>query len=332
MSELRITGATVSYGDVVAVRDVDLAVESGEIVAVVGPSGCGKSTLLRAIAGLEPLAAGTITLGGRDLGKVATHERDLGLMFQEHALFPHLSVADNVAFGLRMQKAGKITTVTRVAELLDMVGLRGLGDRQVDELSGGEAQRVALARALAPSPGLLMLDEPLGSLDRLLREQLVGDLAELFKDVGVTALHVTHDQAEAFALADRVVVMNHGEVQQVGAPADLWRSPSSAFVASFLGHPNVWGSAGLVVPTSAIAAELVPRVKSSDIARDGDSIARVERSEFREGRFRVTASSQTPTLCGLSVGPVRVAFDMLSRPSVGDRVQLALDDSQIVRF
>ncbi len=239
MTGLVLDGVTVAYGDLVAVDDVSLTVASGETVALVGPSGSGKSTLLRAVAGLEPLVAGDVTAGGRSLVGVPIHERDLGLMFQDHALFPHLDVAANVAFGLRMQGWPAARRRQRAGELLDLVGLAGYGGRAVHELSGGEAQRVALARALAPEPALLMLDEPFGSLDRVLREELTVEVKGLLDRLGQTALHVTHDQDEAFAIADRVAVMGDGRLQQIGTPAELWAAPASAFVARFVGHPNV---------------------------------------------------------------------------------------------
>jgi thiamine transport system ATP-binding protein len=237
---LELDGVTVRYDAVAALDRVTMEVEAGEVVAVVGPSGSGKSTLLRAVAGLEPLAEGRVLVGGRDLAGVPTHHRGLGLMFQDHGLFTHLDVAANIAYGLKVAGVAKRQRLARVAELLELVGLQGMGSRRIDQLSGGEAQRVALARALAPEPGLLMLDEPLGSLDRALREQLVGELKGLLTELDQTALHVTHDQAEAFALADRVAVIDRGRVVAHGRPAELWADPGTRFVASFLGHPNIW--------------------------------------------------------------------------------------------
>ncbi len=240
MTGLVVDDVTVRFGEVVALDRFSLEAASGEIVAVVGPSGSGKSTLLRAVAGLEPLVGGRVLLDGRDLAPVPTHRRGLGLMFQDHGLFSHLSVADNIAYGLRIAGRPKPEQRRRVTELLELVGLGGYGERRTTELSGGEAQRVALARALAPEPGLLMLDEPLGSLDRALRDQLTGDLRRLLNRLGQTALHVTHDQAEAFALADRVAVVANGRPMAIGTPAELWADPGSRFVARFLGHPNIW--------------------------------------------------------------------------------------------
>ena len=240
VNALTVDQIAVRYEDNLALDDFSLDVKPGEVMAVVGPSGSGKSTLLRAIAGLEPLVSGRITLGDADLAGVATHRRNLGMMFQDHGLFTHLSVADNIAYGLKTAGADKATRQARVAELLELVGLAGFDGRRTHELSGGEAQRVALARALAPQPGLLMLDEPLGSLDRALRDQLTGELRRLLTTIGQTALHVTHDQAEAFALADRVAIVADGRLVSVGTPAELWSDPGRRFVAEFLGHPNLW--------------------------------------------------------------------------------------------
>jgi thiamine transport system ATP-binding protein len=248
---LSLEGATVRFGGHAALDAVDLAVAEHEIVCVLGPSGSGKSTLLRAVAGLQQMDAGRVLLDGRDQVRVPAHRRGVGLMFQDHQLFPQRDVAGNVAFGLRMRGAGREEQERRVGELLELVGLPGAGRRAVGTLSGGEQQRVALARALAPSPRLLMLDEPLGQLDRTLRERLVVELRELFGRLGTTVLAVTHDQGEAFALADRVVVMRDGRVAQSGTPLEVWQRPADAFVARFLGFENVTGAkvAGTVAET-----------------------------------------------------------------------------------
>jgi thiamine transport system ATP-binding protein len=239
---LEVTDVEVRYGRDIAVTEVSLAVAADEIVAVIGPSGCGKSSLLRAVAGLEPLERGTIRWRGDDLRAVPAHERGFGLMFQDHALFPHRDVSENIAFGLKMQHRPRAEQDTRVTELLALVGLEALGSRRIDELSGGEAQRVALARALAPRPRLLMLDEPLGSLDRSLRERLALDIRSAVRAMGVAALHVTHDQDEAFTVADRVAVMHAGHLVQIDTPQQLWRSPRTVVVARFLGHHVVSGA------------------------------------------------------------------------------------------
>lgn len=234
MSDLVIDGITVLYGDREAVADVSLEVPAGTTVAVLGPSGCGKSSLLRAVAGLEPLAGGRVVLGGSDLAGVPTYRRGVGLMFQEHALFAHLDIADNVGFGLRMQKAPRPQREARVAEMLDLVGLAGRESARIDELSGGERQRVALARTLAPRPAVVLLDEPLGSLDRPLRRDMVQLLGSAFDATDATVLYVTHDQAEAFALADRVAVMRDGGVARVDTPDALVADPGDGWMAEFL--------------------------------------------------------------------------------------------------
>ncbi|MFF9866794.1 ABC transporter ATP-binding protein [Streptomyces sp. NPDC013953] len=236
---LRLDGVTVRFGARAALDAVDLAVADHEIVCVLGPSGSGKSTLLRVVAGLLAPDEGRVWLDGADQTGVPVHRRGVGLMFQDHQLFPQRDVAGNVAFGLRMRGASKHEQAEKVRELLELVGLPGAGRRAVAALSGGEQQRVALARALAPSPRLLMLDEPLGQLDRGLRERLVVELRHLFGRLGTTVLAVTHDQGEAFALADRVVVMRDGRIEQSGTPLEVWQRPASAFVARFLGFDNV---------------------------------------------------------------------------------------------
>ncbi|WP_327220843.1 ABC transporter ATP-binding protein [Streptomyces cyaneofuscatus] len=236
---LSLQAATVRFGKRTALDAVDLEVADHRIVCVLGPSGSGKSTLLRAVAGLQPMDGGRVLLAGQDQAGVPVHRRGLGLMFQDHQLFPHRDVGANVAFGLRMHGTGRAESERRVRELLELVGLPGAERRAVAALSGGEQQRVALARALAPRPKLLMLDEPLGQLDRSLRERLVIELRTLFQELGTTVLAVTHDQGEAFALADRVVVMRDGRIAQEGSPLDVWQRPASAFVARFLGFDNV---------------------------------------------------------------------------------------------
>ncbi|MGX1549149.1 ABC transporter ATP-binding protein [Streptomyces adustus] len=236
---LSLAGATVRFGGRAVLDAVDLDVAEHQVVCVLGPSGSGKSTLLRAVAGLQPLDGGRVVLDGRDQTGVPAHRREVGLMFQDHQLFPQRDVGGNVAFGLRMRGASRAEQGARVAELLDLVGLPGAARRAVAALSGGEQQRVALARALAPRPRLLMLDEPLGQLDRSLRERLVVELRQLFGRLGTTVLAVTHDQGEAFALADRVVVMRDGRIAQSGTPLEVWQRPADAFVARFLGFDNV---------------------------------------------------------------------------------------------
>jgi ABC-type Fe3+/spermidine/putrescine transport system ATPase subunit len=213
-----------------------MGVTAGEVIGVLGSSGSGKTTLLRVIAGLHAASEGSIVLNSMDVTTTPTHLRGIGLMFQEHALFPHLNVSDNVAFGLRMAKVPKSDRSIRVEEALDLVGLAGFATRDVSSLSGGERQRVALARTLAPSPRLLLLDEPMGSLDRVLRDRLVPELRELILGLGLTALYVTHDRSEAFELADRIAVLDEGRVIQFDTPGILESQPATDHVARLLGH------------------------------------------------------------------------------------------------
>ncbi len=227
-----------SFGAVVAVDDVSLDVERGEFLSLLGPSGCGKSTVLRMVAGLVVPDAGQVVLAGEDITGVAVHRRNLGLVFQSYALFPHMTVADNVAFGLRRRGVAEAELRPRVDRMLELVRLGALGARYPRELSGGQQQRVALARALATEPGVLLLDEPLSNLDALLRDEMRVELKRLQERLGTTMIFVTHDQAEALILSDRVVVMQSGRIEQVGRPEEVYRRPATPFVARFLGRAN----------------------------------------------------------------------------------------------
>ncbi len=222
-----------------ALNSVSLKVKTGEIVALLGPSGSGKSTLLSIVAGLDRADRGVVRWNGKNIVNLPAHRRGFGLMFQDYALFPHRDVFGNVAFGLQLVAKPAAQIQRRVSEVLQLVGLAGFERREVSSLSGGEQQRVALARALAPQPRLLMLDEPLGSLDRALRTRLLEELAAILRKAGQTSLYVTHDQEEAYAIADRIVLLRAGRVEQVAAPEELYRHPATAFVASFLGMHNL---------------------------------------------------------------------------------------------
>ena len=218
-----------------ALSDIDLDVRQGEFVCFLGPSGCGKTTLLRIIAGLEVQTAGSVRQAGRDISRLPPAQRDYGIVFQSYALFPNLSVFDNVAYGLVNKRVGRKAIDARVAELLTLVGLPDADAKYPSQLSGGQQQRIALARALATSPGLLLLDEPLSALDARVRVRLRDEIKALQRRLGVTTIMVTHDQEEALAMADRIVVMNQGAIEQVGTPAEIYRRPASAFVADFVG-------------------------------------------------------------------------------------------------
>ena len=235
---LQLEGITKSFGSFQALKGIDLQIPQGEFICFLGPSGCGKTTLLRIIAGLEGQTAGRIRQGGRDISTLPPAQRDYGIVFQSYALFPNLSVADNVAYGLVNRKAPKAEIAARVRELVALVGLPGSESKYPAQLSGGQQQRIALARALATSPGLLLLDEPLSALDAIVRVQLRQEIKRLQRQLGVTTIMVTHDQEEALSVADRIVVMNHGVIEQVGTPLQVYREPASAFVADFVGRIN----------------------------------------------------------------------------------------------
>jgi len=241
VTDLRLRAVSKSFGEVAALRDVNLDVADGEFFTLVGPSGCGKTTTLRAIAGFERPDAGSVAFGDREMAGVAPENRDVGVVFQNYALFPHMSVAENVAYGLRFRDVpGGKTRDERVAELLELVDLAGFGDRDPDELSGGQRQRVALARALAPGPEVLLLDEPMSALDARLRQRLRTQVRAIQSELAITTVYVTHDQEEALAISDRVAVMHDGRVEQVGAPEAVYRRPATRFVAEFLGDNNVF--------------------------------------------------------------------------------------------
>jgi iron(III) transport system ATP-binding protein len=236
---LALTAIHKRFGAFVALRSVDLTIATGELVCFLGPSGCGKTTLLRIIAGLEQQTSGTVVQNGRDVSHAAPSARDYGIVFQSYALFPNLTVRDNVAYGLVNRRSSRAAIEARVRELLALVGLPDAGRKYPSQLSGGQQQRIALARALATSPSLLLLDEPLSALDAKERERLRGEIRALQRRLGVTTVMVTHDQEEALSMSDRVVVMNQGGIEQLGTPLEVYERPASPFVADFIGKVNV---------------------------------------------------------------------------------------------
>jgi putative spermidine/putrescine transport system ATP-binding protein len=237
--DISLTGLRKQFGDVAAVDNVDLDVAAGEFFTMLGPSGSGKTTTLRLIAGFEQPDAGRVSLGGRDVTELPPYERDVNTVFQDYALFPHMTVAENVGYGLRVKGVGKAERNRRAEEALDMVRLSGYGDRKPVQLSGGQRQRVALARAIVNSPRVLLLDEPLGALDLKLREQMQMELGRIHEQLGITFIYVTHDQDEALTMSDRIAVFNEGRIEQIATPADLYEHPSTEFVAGFVGTSNV---------------------------------------------------------------------------------------------
>ena len=310
---LRIEDVTVRFDGRAALDGVSLDVADHEVVTVLGPSGSGKSTLLRVVAGLQPVDSGHVLLGGVDLQPVPAHRRGIGLVFQDHALFQHRDVEGNVGFGLRMRGDSQARIRDRVGVLLELVGLAGYERRSVATLSGGEQQRVALARALAPEPRVLLLDEPLGSLDRRLRDRLLDDLGQLFEELAVTAVYVTHDLAEAFALGDRVAVVREGRIVQVGTPDELWAKPADEDLARFLGLGSL--EAGSAVRPEAIAVRAVA---------DGERGNGVVAGSVRLGplvRVRVQLDD------GAVLEAVAAGLD---HPRQGDRVVVDVDPAGII--
>ncbi len=340
---LSIEGVTKKYGAIVALDGVKLDVGAGEFFALLGPSGCGKTTLMRSIAGFETPDSGAVRLRGEDLAGVPPHRRPVNMMFQSYALFPHLDVFENVAFGLRRKGEKEGAIRARVSELLEMTQLAPFGARRINELSGGQRQRVALARALAPKPALLLLDEPLGALDRKLREETQFQLKEIQRKTRTSFVIVTHDQDEALALADRVAVMRGGRVEQIASPIDIYERPATRFVAGFVGETNfvegvIARDDGLAFATTfgrlpraqcalpeGARATLSIRPERIEVAREGQGIAgRVEDYVFR-GEYTLLRVRVAPDVV-LRVG----AYD--GRFAIGDDVKLTIAPEAGVLF
>jgi thiamine transport system ATP-binding protein len=312
---LTISGLSVAYAGSDLLHDLDLNVDSGEKFAIMGPSGSGKSSLLRAIAGIIP-SSGSIEIDGKDVTGLPTHERPIGLMFQDYALFPHMDVSGNVSYGLRMRGVLAAERMKRTSDLLERVGLAGFGGRDPMTLSGGEQQRVALARTLAPQPSLVMLDEPLGSLDLELRESLLEHTKSIVTEVGATTIYVTHDRGEAFAFADRVAILDQGSVAAIGTPSELWMNPKTVRVATLIGHPNVMDTGlhgfdtAVSIPTDAVRVDT-----------NGDVKGVVEDSVFADGRFLVSVSIENVEAPIKFVSPVGIR--------IGEALTLSVDRSQV---
>ncbi len=323
---LSVRGLVAAYEGEDILRGIDLDVPTGQLLCVLGPSGGGKSTLLRSVAGLEEPRAGSVHLDGHDLAGVPAHERGVGLMFQDYALFPHRDVGDNVAFGLRMRGARPEAVRARVRDLLELVGLPGAERRPVDQLSGGEQQRVALARALAPQPRLLMLDEPMGSLDRSLRERLPEELRAIFTDLGLTTIYVTHDQDEALSVADRVVILEAGRLVADGTPEQLWLAPPSAWVARFLGFRNVARGCSVGGRLETPWGSLLSGAEGAEGARDAAGAADAGAAAGAGASLsvgEVTVVLRAAGLVAAADGPIR--GHVSSRRFGGDHVLYTVD-------
>ena len=309
-----VDGVEKRYGDLVALAGVGLEVSEGELLVVVGPSGCGKSTLLRCIAGLEAVDAGTVAIRGRDVTHARPAARNVSMVFQSYALFPHLTAGENVGFGLVVRETPKDEVRRRVADAVELVGIGHLVDRRPYQLSGGERQRVALARALVRDPDAYLLDEPLSNLDAGTRVEMRTELRRLHRQVGATMSHVTHDQVEALTLADRVAVMDAGAIRQVGAPAEVYDRPSDRVVAAFLGTPRMnFLSADAARPFLEVPASLEVGIRPEHVRLDGNVARRVELVEVAGGDAYVHLGGDLVA---------RVASD--ARPAEGDEVRLGI--------
>ena len=311
---LELQGVTLRYGTATALDAIDLDARPGETVAVMGPSGSGKTSLLRVVAGLDDPDEGSVCWDGADITALPPHERGFGLMFQDYALFPHKSVAGNVAFGLRMRGLSNDAVAAQVRDALDLVGLGGYESRSVGTLSGGEQQRVALARTLAPSPKMVMLDEPIGALDRNLRERLLEEMRRIFAQIDAGVLYVTHDRDEAFAVADRVAVMQLGRLIRAGTPETVWSDPQSEFTARFLG----W--ARLPAPTSAPVSGVAIPPTGLRLDESAGTTGRVSAVRFSGRGYRVTVTLDDGT---------DLAVDSPSDRVIGSGVAVAIDPKAV---
>jgi iron(III) transport system ATP-binding protein len=340
---VRLQSVTKRFGTVAAVDDIDLVIEPGTLVTLLGPSGCGKTTTLRMIAGLETPTSGKVLIGNRDVTLLPPNERDVSMVFQSYALFPHMTVMENVSYGLSQSNLSREAQRAKAHEGLALVGLEGFDDRLPSELSGGQQQRVAVARALVLEPQVLLFDEPLSNLDAKLRRKMREDIREIQLKLGLTSVYVTHDQEEALAVSDKIVVMNKGRIAQAGTPADLYERPADAFVADFIGSANLvpgeilardkkkgtvtvsLGGSKLVLPDNGIADDKVFLViRPSGVALDnktGDLPARIERATYLGSHWEYTVEAAGQSI--FVTQPVGRRF------AAGAKVHMELDPAQL---
>jgi multiple sugar transport system ATP-binding protein len=339
MADVQIQSLTKVFpGGVRALDELDLSIAEGEFFALLGPSGCGKTTLLRTIAGLEVPTSGRLRIGGRDMTRVPSGRRNLAMVFQDYALYPHMSVTDNIAYPLKVRKVSRAARHGRAAEVAASLQLEALLERRPGQLSGGQQQRVALARAIASRPQLFLLDEPLSNLDARLRLEARTFLKELQKDIALTTIYVTHDQAEALALADRLAVMDHGRIRQIGTPGDVFRRPANLFVAGFIGSlkmnllPAAVGEGRLNVGEFAVPVppSAVPHVAAGDevilgVRPEFATLTREERANAIAGEVSILENLGTAYLVSVHAGEllVQATVDDGAEPAVGERVWVA---------
>jgi len=350
-----LSGASKKFGKIIALQDATLSVRRGELMTLLGPSGCGKTTLLNLIAGFLVVDDGEIEIDGKLVNEIPTYKREIGMMFQNYALFPHMSIADNVGYGLRMRGIAKPDLKRRVAEALSLVRLTGVEDRRPFQLSGGQQQRVALARAIVVSPKVLLLDEPFSALDRNLRTSMQIEIKEIQRQLGVTTIFVTHDQSEALSLSDRIAVMFEGRIRQVGSPDEIYRRPTDRFVASFIGDVNVLrarldmvneqaivtlGAARIPVPVEPLAefragnqVDLFVRPERLRIANAGEPIA-VEATvaaHVYQGGY-VNLYLEAPAICTNRILVRSLEPDAISRWPTGTRVGVSIAGNDAIAF
>jgi putative spermidine/putrescine transport system ATP-binding protein len=352
---VRLLRASKRFGKVVALEEVTLSIRRGELMTLLGPSGCGKTTLLNLIAGFLVADDGAIEIEGKRVNAIPTYKREIGMMFQSYALFPHMSIADNVGYGLRMRRVAKPDLKRRVAEALSLVRLTGVEDRRPHQLSGGQQQRVALARALVVSPKVLLLDEPFSALDRNLRASMQIEIKEIQRQLGVTTIFVTHDQSEALSLSDRITVMFEGRIRQVGGPGEIYRRPADRLVASFVGDVNVirgrltrvdgqaiamLGAARISVPKEPLARvrsgdhiDLFVRPEQLRFANEGEPIA-VEgtvAAHIYQGGY-VNLYLEAPEVCASRILVRSLEPDAINRWPTGTRVGVSIAGSDVMAF
>jgi len=327
-------GVVKRYGDAVAVNGLDLSIRRGELVTFLGPSGCGKTTSLRLIAGLELPTEGRLLIAGRDVSRDPASERNVGMVFQSYALFPHISVLENVGYGPVIRGVRKAEARNKARAILDQIGLGGLHDRLPSELSGGQQQRVAVARAIVQQPDVILFDEPLSNVDAKLRRRVRNEIRELQQEFGLTAVYVTHDQEEALAVSDRIVVMERGRIAQVGTPEDLYERPASAFIASFIGDANLiagavqhgrFTGAALDLPVPGGDGPCTLSIRPERIALDSGGAARIDSATYLGSRMEYEVTSGGKAL-------------LVSRPipeprfAAGDAVQVQIDLAGVTRL
>lgn len=329
---VELSNLTKRFRDVTAVEDVDLSVRDGELLTLLGPSGCGKTTTLRMVAGFEKPSEGVVSLGGREVTQTPSYSRDTGMVFQHYALFPHMTVADNIAFGLEMEGVPDDEIEDRTREALEMVRLPGLGDRYPSELSGGQQQRVALARALIIEPEVLLLDEPLSDLDKKLREEMRLEILRLHRELDVTMIYVTHNQEEALTISDRMAVMADGQIQQVGTPEEVYQEPNNEFVADFIGNANLLNGTVVAANDDEVTVELEEGsdiTLNREVANSETTPGREVTLLFRPERFKVYAEDFDPDETNTLTGTVTEVTYLGSR--IDYFVDIGVDEVHVVQ-